>query len=63
MRVERLLGRLNGFCGCEAKWEKSKLKAPRFLKTESIGPPDSIAELRVIHPPSTFLPNQSDHAM
>src|SRR5882672_821662 len=36
MRVERLLGRVNGFCGCEANRKKAKSKAHAF-KTESIG--------------------------
>jgi hypothetical protein len=38
MRVERLLGVLNGFCGCETDKKKAKSKGT-LSKTESVGHP------------------------
>ena len=35
MRVERLLGVLNGFSGCETDKKKAKSKAPRFQKPKA----------------------------
>src|SRR5882762_357591 len=40
LRLERLLGRVNGFGGCERKKKKAESKAPQ-VKTDVLGQPTS----------------------
>ncbi len=52
MRVERLLGRVNGFCG----WERSKKSQnPHASKTEACGTPSHFSDLRARHPPFSLV--------
>jgi len=48
MRVERILGRVNGFCGCEANKKKTKSKAPD-VKTKC-GQPEFVQGLTSVLP-------------